>query len=273
MPSRTYSLEASLSELVPSAEERARRDAQNRLWGAVRFSDPEPLEQAISDVRDLLRQGAKLELVSETGGADGISPLHMAARGGDKRWLAVFQAVGADLNARDARDRSIAEEAAHEGCDDFLMGLHEIGFDLAGHRTGALKCSLLHIAAMRKASTVNVLLSLGCDADAVNDFGARPMHGAHGDPSIMAALLGAGAAISPLNRDFVSPIGMAASTSSAAGFAFLLEQGADPDSLSGGVSIRKKVASIPDLLDILRAFEASQAARSALSELIGPGSP
>lgn len=258
---------------LPIAEQR-RRDAQNRLWGLIRFSDPVPTEVAIAEVKELLDQGARLELLNENAGDEAISPLHMAARGGDTRWLPVFEAVSADLTVRDAKERSIADEAALWGCDAFLMALHEGGLDVVAHRTGTLNCSLLHTACMQgRLSTVDLLLSLKCDANASNDYDARPMHGAHGNPSVMASLLAAGAEVSPLNRDFVTPIGMAVSTSAAAGFAFLLENGADPDSLSGGVSIRKRAAENPALRDILRSHEASQAARAALIELSGRVSP
>jgi len=162
--------------------------------------------------------------------------LYAAARAGRVERALELVELGADVNAAppaDDRDqRSLAVLAAVLPDLRLLRALIANGADLNATHAGMTPL----LAATRdswhgRPDAVMTLLANGADPRLTDTDGNTPLHHAarSSDPGVAALLRDAAAELDPLNRDGVSPLGMACAAGNWRLAKFLLERGARPE--------------------------------------------
>ena len=166
--------------------------------------------------------------------------LYAAARAGRVERALELIELGADVTApppADDRDqRSLAVLAAVLPDLRLLRALIANGADLNASHAGMTPL----LAATRdswhgRPDAVMTLLANGADPRLTDNEGNTPLHHAarSSDPGVAALLRDAAAELDPLNRDGVSPLGMACAVGNWRLAKFLLERGARPEPVDG----------------------------------------
>jgi len=166
--------------------------------------------------------------------------LYAAARAGRVERALELIELGADVNAAppaDDRDqRSLAVLAAVLPDLRLLRSLIANGSDLNASHAGMTPL----LAATRdswhgRPDAVMTLLANGADPRLTDAEGNTPLHHAarSSDPGVAALLRDAAAELDPLNRDGLSPLGMACAVGNWRLAKFLLERGARPEPSDG----------------------------------------
>ncbi|MDI9238324.1 ankyrin repeat domain-containing protein [Lysobacter sp. LF1] len=166
--------------------------------------------------------------------------LYAAARGGRVERALELIELGADVTApppADDRDqRSLAVLAAVLPDLRLLRALIANGIDLNANHAGVTPL----LAATRdswhgRPDAVMTLLANGADPRLTDAEGNTPLHHAarSSDPGVAALLRDAAAELDPLNRDGLSPLGVACAVGNWRLAKFLLERGAKPEPAGG----------------------------------------
>ncbi|RPE79871.1 ankyrin repeat domain-containing protein [Vulcaniibacterium tengchongense] len=172
----------------------------------------EPLEPALYAAARAGRVDRALELIELGADVDAPPP----AEDRDQRSLAVLAAVLPDLRLlRALIARGVDLNAAHAGMTPLLAATRD-----SWHG---------------RPEAVMTLLANGADPRLTDAEGNTPLHHAarSTDPGVAALLRDAAAELDPLNRDGLSPLGVACSVGNWRLAKFLLERGAKPEPAGG----------------------------------------
>lgn len=198
--------------------------AEGLMYPGVALADAEPLPDP-----DALREGEPLE-----------PALYAAARAGRVERALDLLDAGADIHAApppDDRDqRDLAVLAAVLPDLRLLRALIARGADLNSSRGGMTPL----LAATRdswhgRPDAVMTLLANGADARAQDSDGNTPLHHAarSSDPGVAALLRDAAAELEVLNREGLTPLGVACASGNWRLARFLLTRGAKPEPAGG----------------------------------------
>ena len=125
---------------------------------------------------------------------EGETPLHRAARHGDRTRVDEFLRAGHDSNARDARNRTPLHWAACSDVDEVVAALLGAGSE-PNSRNDEGNTPLHDAAAVAKGAVVRALVAVGASTNAFNISAEAPLHVAAraGNLKAVTALLACGA--------------------------------------------------------------------------------
>ena len=165
--------------------------------------------------------------IASTHAADD-SPLHEAARAGDKAQVEALLAKGADVNAKDNSGGTPLHRAANEGRKDVVELLIIKGADVNAKAKDG-QTPLHRLASAGRKDVVELLIIKGADVNAKANNGWTPLHRAayYGEKDVAELLLAKGADVNAKDNDGETPLLWAAMEGQKDIVELLLAKGAD----------------------------------------------
>jgi ankyrin repeat protein len=242
--------------LEQGADANARRgDGATALLWAAHWNHADTVDR-------LVRAGADVNARND----EGVTPLLLACENGSASLVAKLLASGADPNLAQHNGLTPLMIAARTGSDAVVQPLLASGARVNAAIPSTGQTALMWAAAERHLPIVRDLIAAGADVGATSTIGFTPLLFAvrNGDLDTATALVAAGAGVNQIGSDGTQALPLAIVSGRETMIAFLLEQGADPNSTMYGVSALHAAAGDVDvwLRDWLRARGASVDARA-----------
>ncbi len=196
-----------------------------------------PLHSALSN--DAATDRDVVSALVQAGGADNLTPLQLAALQGDAATVASLLADGTDPNTADTYGWSALHFAVPIAGPEVVSTLLEAGADPNAVTIGGMTTLQLAVRGQTDLAVLSALIDAGADPNLPDSQTWTPLHVAaytkRDDPSVVLALLQAGADPSPASADDQAwtPLHLAAWQGDPSVVLALVDGGADPPARDG----------------------------------------